>query len=373
MHVMEDISELKLSDLFKFVDDPRSKQGRIYPLPFILNCAQSAILCGASGFKQIGEWINAQPYPKLELMGNKYRRRPDESTIRKCLRKIEIYSFKDLCYKWSQAKESLIKETSDAIAVDGKTLRASRNFNNRQPHILSAITHNTGILVGDQLVPNKKSEVQNIMPLLDTIDITGKVVTADALHTISGFGLYLKSRDADYVFIAKGNKKKLIDRLRMMNIREVYDSYSKTEEKSHGRLETRKLFLTSTLPWWLWFKSAEQAFIIERTRINIKSGKIENESHFGLTSLSRRQADAARVLEIVRGHWTIENKAFHVRDRTYEEDQSTVKSGILPEIMVVFRNLALNLFRLKRVKNISEETRLCILHPGKELKYLGLK
>ena len=372
MYVMEDVSKLKLSDLFKLVDDPRSKQGLIYPLSFILNCAQSAIICGASGFKQIGEWINAQPYSKLELMGNKFRRKPHESTIRKCLRKLEIYSFKDLCYKWSLAKESLIKEKSDAIAVDGKTLRASRNFNNRQPHLLSAVTHNTGILVGDQLVPNKKSEVQSIIPLLDTINIAGKVVTADALHTISSFGLYLKLRGADYVFIAKGNKKKLIDRLKMINIREAYDSFSVTAEKSHGRLEKRKLFLISTLPWWLWFKSAQQAFILERTRTDIKSGKIESESHFGLTSLSRKQADAARILRIVRGHWAIENKAFHVRDRTFQEDQSTVKSGILPEIMVVFRNLALNLFRLKRVKNISEETRLCMLNPGKELKYLGL-
>ncbi len=74
-------------------------------------------------------------------------------------------------------------------------------------HILSAVIHNTGILVGVQLVPNKKSEVQSIMSLLDTINIIGKVATADALQTLSSFGLYLKIRGVDYVFIVKGNKK----------------------------------------------------------------------------------------------------------------------------------------------------------------------
>ncbi len=78
------------------------------------------------------------------------------------------------------------------------------------------------------------------MPLLDTMNIAGKVITADALHTISSFGLYLKLRGADYVFIVIGNKKKFIEHLKMMNIREDCNSFSVTEEKSHGRLEKRK-------------------------------------------------------------------------------------------------------------------------------------
>ena len=75
-----------------------------------------------------------------------------------------------------------------------------------------------------------------------------------------------------------------------------------------------------------------------------------------MTSLLSEDADAQRILKIVRGHGTIENKAFHVRDRTFNEDQSRVRSNILPEIMVLFRNMALNLFRFKKVKNISEAT-----------------
>lgn len=137
-------------------------------------------------------------------------------------------------------------------------------------------------------------------------------------------------------------------------------------------LNLEKFYLLSELPWWISFKSAVQGLIIERERINAKSGKVEKESHFGLTSLSLEEANAENILEIVRGHWTIENKAFHVRDRTMSEDQSTVRAKVLPEIMVVFRNLALNLFRLKKIKNIAQAIRKCSLYPGEELKLMGL-
>ena len=126
------------------------------------------------------------------------------------------------------------------------------------------------------------------------------------------------------------------------------------------------------LPFWLCFESVEQAFILERERINIKSGKKESERLFGLTSLTANDSNAKSVLEITRGHWTIENRVFHVRDRTLHEDQSRVSANILPEVMVIFRNLALNLFRFKKVENIAKAIRECHLKPGKELNWMGI-
>ena len=365
-------SHLSLSDLFKSIEDPRKSQGQLYPFSFLLNCAQAAILAGAKGFRQIGEWIDAQSYEKLKEMGNLYRRKPDESTLRKCFKKIKINTFKELCYKWSADKALQDGHNTDAIAVDGKTLRGARNTDYKQPHLLSAVSHGSGFVLGDHLVPSKKSEVQHIQPFLDNLDIKGKIITADALHTIRDFGVYLTKRGADYVFIAKGNKYKLIERLKMLEIRNNYTSVYETKDKIHGRLETRRVYLLSELPWWVWFKSAEQAFIIERKRKYIKTGKIEEESHFGLTSILKEKADAKKILEIVRGHWTVENKAFHVRDRTMSEDQSTVRANILPELMVVFRNLALNVFRFNKEKNIAKAMRRCALFPGEELDLLGI-
>ena len=229
-------------------------------------------------------------------MGNKFYRKPDESTLRKCFKHLNIKSFKDICYNWSIQNISTHNLQSKSLAVDGKCLRASRNRDNRQVHILSVVSHKSAIVIGDQLVPNKKSEIQYIQPLLDTINIKGKVITADALHTIKDFGKYLVSRKANYVFIVKGNKKKLINRLNMIDIQKHHRSFYMTKERSHGRFETRKLWLMSKLPFWLCFESAEQAFIIERERINIKSAKKESERLFGLTSLTANDSNAKSVL-----------------------------------------------------------------------------
>ena len=128
-----------------------------------------------------------------------------------------------------------------AICVDGKTLRGSRNTLNRQPHILSASAHGSGIMLKDKLVSAKKSEVQFIMPLLDEVDIAGKCVTADALHTIKGFCQHLEERKAFYVMIVKGNKKKLVDRLKMLDIRNNFDEVFETTDIGHGRIEKRRL------------------------------------------------------------------------------------------------------------------------------------
>ena len=99
-------NSLSLADLFKLVEDPRSPQGKVYPLPFLLNSTQCAILSGAKGFRQVGEWIEAQSFEKLKLMGNVFHRKPVESTLRKCFKKLNIASFKELIYLWSEESTS---------------------------------------------------------------------------------------------------------------------------------------------------------------------------------------------------------------------------------------------------------------------------
>ena len=164
-------------------------------------------------------------------------------------------------------------------------------------------------MLKDLLVGNKKSEIQYIQPLLDEMDISGKCITADALHTIQDFGVYLKSKGTNYVFIAKGNKKKLIDRLKMLEIEKDYDDFDESVDNGHGRPEIRRVYLLSNLPFWLCFKTAEQAFVIERTTIYKKTGKKFTEKHFGLTSFTKQKAGASDIQGYIRGHWTIENKA----------------------------------------------------------------
>jgi hypothetical protein len=186
----------------KSISDPRSTRGTRYSLPFLLNCATCAIMNGATGFSQITHWVKAQPKAKLKKMGNRIKSRPVESTIRKTLSRIDMDEFRDKVYSWTVGSTPFT-----SLAVDGKVLKGSRDEDGKQLHFLSMTTHGEAITIGDRQVANKESEISEIRPLLDTIDIEGKIIKADALHSTKDFGQYLKSRGADYVYLVKGNRK----------------------------------------------------------------------------------------------------------------------------------------------------------------------
>ncbi|HYX33222.1 MAG TPA: ISAs1 family transposase [Oligoflexus sp.] len=287
---------------------------------------------------------------------------PDESTVRKALGKVEMRAFHSQLYDWLSGSSG-----SKSLAVDGKTLKASRDGNGRQIHVLSAITHGDAQPMGDTPVDHKGSEIDEIRPLLDSIDIRGKIVTVDALHSTKDFAAWLKGKEADYVFPMKGNRKKLIDRLDMLNIKENSYSKASTQDRGHGREDKRTLYLMKELPFWLNFPTAEQAFIIERESIIKKSGKVRREQVYGLTSL--KDADAALLLQLNRGHWTVENKMFYVRDVTFNEDRSSIRSGSFPHLMITLRNVIMGLFKKKGRLQIAKTIRSCLYGKDTDLGY----
>lgn len=352
------------SELFKCyesLEDPRSPRGQRYSLPFLLACVQSAVLAGAQGYRQIGDWIENQSDDLLKRLGNTRKTHPRESTIRKLVAKLEVKKVEERIYA-SSLKSSNFK----AIAVDGKTIRAARNETRKAPHYLYAASHEDAQVLASRFVPRKKSEIHFMESILNKIDIQGKVITADALHTLNSFGEYLKSRLSDYVFIAKGNKKKLIDRLRLLDIKLNAHSIYESRSKGHGREEIRRVYLFKELPFWLHFNTAEQVFIIEREFFYRKnSSKNFKESQFGLTSLTSDKADAREIHDFVRGHWTIENKIFHVRDVTFNEDRISTKTPSITEFLICFHNMAMNIIRRLRGHQIAQSLRYYCYNPTK--------
>jgi len=123
------------------------------------------------------------------------------------------------------------------------------------------------------------------------------------------------------------------------------------------------------------FPHARQVFRIE-TDVEIKkrdgSSQHRHEIHFGVTSLSRSRADRARLLDLHRKHWSIENKLHWVRDVTFDEDRSQVRKGAAPQAMASLRNIALNLLRLAGTENIARATRHCARHPATTLRLMGI-
>jgi predicted transposase YbfD/YdcC len=126
----------------------------------------------------------------------------------------------------------------------------------------------------------------------------------------------------------------------------LFPPQAETVEKAHGRLEIRRIWTSTELNGYVDFPFCGQVARIERITTRIRAGKIHHEKAAIITSLSPQEASPARLLQIVRGHWSIENRSHWVRDVTFDEDRSQVRTNQGPRMMAILRNLAIALIRL---------------------------
>jgi len=188
-------------------------------------------------------------------------------------------------------------------------------------------------------------------PLLDSIDIENKDITADALHTQWKFARYIvEERNAHYHFVVKNNQPTLLN-----DISYYFQSSDKEPEViditpgDHGRIETRKVWTTSELNGYLNFPHVGQAFAIEREFVNKKTGKVSKDIAYGITSRKKEEADAERILKVNRGHWTIENCCHYILDWNYDEDRSRIRTGYGPENITRLRKFAISVIKSKKL------------------------
>ena len=150
--------------------------------------------------------------------------------------------------------------------------------------------------------------------------------------------------------------------------------FDKSEQVStgHGRLETRRLRCTFDLPrFFTGFAGVRQIFCLEREVLHKKSGKTRQETVYGITSLPRLGANAEQLNQLIRGHWTIENRVHYVRDVTMGEDGSQVRVGNIPEVMTAFRNAAIAVLRREGHTNIAAARRHLAANPKQALRLIG--
>ena len=238
-----------------------------------------------------------------------------------------------------------------AIAVDGKSLRGTfGRTGGAGVHLLAAISHTTGedrtdgIVLGQRQVEQKTSEIAWFAPVLDQIDLTNTVVTADALHTTRDQARYLVERGGHYVFTVKTNQHRLYGLLDSLPWHEI-PTHTR-EDSDHGRTERRTIQLAPLGDYLGYpaidFPYATHAFLIERYTTHHTSDKHSSYAALGITSLPTDLTHPAQVATYVRNHWHIENRLHWVRDLTYTEDHSRVRTGNAPRVMATLRNLAIN-------------------------------
>ena len=196
------------------------------------------------------------------------------------------------------------------------------------------------------------------IPLLDGLDLHDKDITADALLTQKKLADYLvKKRHAHYHFTVKANQATLLEDLTLMFPLRTQPDFVINDPPDHGRIETRTIWTTTELNDYLDFPYVGQAFAIERETIKKSNGKRSVDIAYGITSRSPQQADPRRLLEINRGHWTIENSCHYILDWNYDEDRCRIRTGYGPENITRLRRFAIGLIKSKGVKNVAQKMR----------------
>jgi predicted transposase YbfD/YdcC len=349
------------------VPDPRKPRGLRHALSAILAIASCAVVAGATSFVAIAEWAAAATPAELATLGVTGEM-PCESTIRRTINRIDANGLDRILGHWTAQQASKPKDLL-VIAVDGKSLRGSGTAGGRCRHLLAAFTHISGMVLGQLDVDLKTNEIPMFSTLLDSIDLLGVLVTADALHCQKDHAKYLvEQRGAHYLLTVKGNQPTLRRQLAELPWAQVPITHTH-RNRGHGRVENRTLKVV-TVAGGIGFPHAAQAIQVTRKIRKRNSKKWRTETVYAVTDLSAAQARAGQLATWLRGHWCIEVRLHWVRDVVFGEDLSQVRTGSGPQVMATLRNLAITLHRLAGATNIAKALRHHARNPRHPLTLL---
>lgn len=348
-----------LLELLATVPDPRRPRGIRHHLPGILAVAITAVLSGARSFAAIGQWVGDTDADLLAALGFRRGCGPSESAIRRAFARLDAAKLDAVLGAWMWTRTRVVDQRR-VIAIDGKTVRGARTRTSTgtstgataTPHLVAAFDHDSGTVLGQLAVAAKSNEIPAVRTLLAGYDLAGVVVTVDAMHTQTDTAHLIVEAGGDYVFTVKGNQPTLYAACKALPWREV-PARSLTS-KGHGRRATRTIKVV-TAPAWIEFHGAAQVAQLRRTVT--RQGKKSVEVVYLITSADTRTASPTRLAVWVQGHWGIENRLHWVRDVTFDEDRSQVRTGAAPQVMATLRNLAISLLRLAGWTNIAHALR----------------
>jgi predicted transposase YbfD/YdcC len=190
----------------------------------------------------------------------------------------------------------------------------------------------------------RTNEIGMAIPLLEGCDIAGKDITADALLTQRALAEHIVARQAHYHFTVKGNQPTLEQDIALLFEGRSEADFSERATLNHGRIETRRIWCSTALNDYLDFPHVGQVFLIERERIDKKTGEHSCETALGVTSRTPQEFSPKRLLAVNRGHWSIES-VHHIIDWNYDEDRGRIRTGHGPENITRLRRFAVGVLK----------------------------
>ena len=379
-----------LHEIFAQVPDPRHAQGKRHPLPAILSLMCVATLCGYKTYSAMVEWGKYHGSGYLRMLGFTRDTPPVQSTLCALLQGLDAQALEAAIGQWIESVvATLPPDRVEAWALDGKTLRGSKKQGADCFHLVAILGHQCGMVLRQELAPlrgdKQPDEGAVVNALLKCLfqegTLEGRIWTMDALHTREDNAQTIVDGGGDYVMPVKENQPTLCADIRLLFderdrlAKEKREAMTATAawDQGHGRIEHRRLTVSAALNDHLDWPGVGQVFRVERVRYQTKSGQTESETVYGITSLSPEAADAERLASLVRGHWSIENRLHYVRDVTFGEDRSHVRSRATPQVMAAIRNVAISLLHGLEEKNIAAATRRLGARPMEAMTLIGVQ
>ena len=340
-----------LYDHLRRVPDFRARRGRRHQLATVLAIALAAQLCGASGVAPTAEFAKRLNQRQLGAVrawtpAGGRRQAPGQTTFFRVLSSVDGDALDRALRDWAASH----CDPEGALALDGKRVRgASRQMDGDENcHLVAALEHGSGLVCGQVQVADKTNEIPAVRDLLAGMDLAGRIVTADAMHTQTETARLIVGEGADYLLTAKDNQTEMLDDIRALDWERAAAGECETVDRAHGRIDIRRcraVELDETFDGYARLPGRRQAFRIERERR--LADKTTTETAHGLTSLPPERAGAAEILDLARRHWEIENRLHHVRDVSYDEDRRRNHVNNLPRNLACLRNAAISIVRLR--------------------------
>jgi predicted transposase YbfD/YdcC len=367
-----------LIEVLAEIPDLRSRRGKRHPLSAMLAMACCAMLCGYRSYSALAEWGRNYGTGIAQALGFTHNT-PCAATLHTIFRQVDRDDLEARLGAWA---ESVVVSTPAAsagevaVALDGKTLRGSQKQGAPGVHLLSALSHHMGLTLTQQAVDAKTNEITQVETVLRQLVLKDRVVTMDALLTQRHVAQAIVDEGGDYVMIVKENQPQLhadIELVFTLPPAGDRQETARTVDIGHGRIEQRNITTSAALVGYSTWPGLAQVFELGRYVIMQKTGQERVEVVYGVTSLSAERATPGQVLDLVRGHWSIENKSHWVRDVTFDEDRSQVRCGSIPQVMAALRNTTIGLLRWAGHTNIAAACRRLAAQPAQALALIGIE
>ncbi|MCL5025770.1 MAG: ISAs1 family transposase [Chloroflexi bacterium] len=362
------------------VPDPRKRRGRRYPWIMLLTLVSAAMASGQQHGRAIGQWVQEHAETLRDALEWAGRSLPSEATLRRTLRTVDLVALEERLRQINKPTPETTEQPHwQGLALDGKEVRGVR-AHGRPLHLVSLARHD-GIVLTQSAVADKTNEITAAPALLSGRDLSGQVVTVDALLAPPEAGVLRHQRElADqicqqhghYLMVIKQNQPETYQAIALLFAEPpeapAAAAVVGTLDKGHGRIEQRSLEASAALADWLrspWRPVASGGLwpggqqVLRRTcrRIVVATGEVSEGVTYGITSLAAHQADAVVLERLWRGHWTIENCVHYPRDVTLGEDAGQAYRGSTPQALAAPRNALLGLFRVQGWASIADAVR----------------